>query len=86
MAFWNYKDEKIHHAPAKEVRNGWLEIDCGCSVGLEWGGEYPRECRRCDGRGYISYHVKSGTFAEYPGGRLKGRGKLTKLEIHGGQY
>jgi hypothetical protein len=35
---------------------------------LEWGGEYPRECRNCNGTGRICVHLKSGVHALYPGG------------------
>jgi hypothetical protein len=31
----------------------WLQIECGCCAGLQWGGEYPRECLDCDGTGLL---------------------------------
>ena len=52
---------------------GWLDIDCGCCAGLEWGGLEPRECRDCNGSGGLAYHIESGVYALYPGGPLRGR-------------
>ena len=48
----------------------WDEIDCGCCNGIEWGGEYPIECRDCGGSGVIFKHRESGVKAVYPGGRF----------------
>ena len=59
-------------------RKGWKQISCGCCAGLMWGGEYPRECKRCGGLGSLFLHLSSGTLAEYPGGPLLGR--LTESE------
>jgi hypothetical protein len=83
MAHWDCKANKIWHYPAEDMGNGWLRVDCGCSGGLQWGGEYPRECDRCAGTGSIWWHKKSKTFAQYPGGPLQGRGELTNLELNG---
>lgn len=85
MAHWDYMDKKIHYYSARDLENGWLEIDCGCSEGLRWGGEYPRECNRCEGIGAIVWHKKSKVFALYPGGPFKGRGDLTEREHLGGE-
>jgi hypothetical protein len=48
---------------------GW--VSCGCCAGLEWGGEYPRECRSCGGNGQV-YRYPSGRLALWPGGPLMG--------------
>ena len=68
MAYWNGKN--IIYLPPKNAEwyPGWLEIDCGCCAGVVWGGEYPKECNRCGGKGFIFQHKKSGVTAEYPGG------------------
>ena len=49
---------------------GW--IDCGCCAGVEWGGDYPRECDRCGGAGRI-WRYPSGVLAWWYGGPLCGR-------------
>lgn len=46
-------------------------VDCGCCNGLEWGGEYPRECRDCGGTGVL-YRYASGRLALYRGGPFCG--------------
>ncbi len=46
----------------------WERLLCDCCAGLEWGGQVPRECRRCNGSGYVFRHKPSGVTAEYPGG------------------
>jgi len=51
----------------------WDLIACGCCAGLEWGGEYPRECNDCNGTGSYARHRRTGVLAEWPGGRLLGR-------------
>jgi len=70
MSHWDWKQNKIIRWPDKPVPgySGWIHRDCGCSAGLEWGGEYPRECNRCRGTGAITIHKKSGVVALYPGG------------------
>ncbi len=83
MAHWSYKDNIVYHSPAKHTGNGWYRIDCGCSGGLQWGGDSPRECDRCKGTGSIYWHKKSKAFALYPSGSFLGRGDLTKLELEG---
>ena len=86
MAHWNYKDGKTHYYPAHKEKEGWYTIDCGCSGGIQWGGNEPIECDRCGGTGSIWWHKKSKAFAQYPGGHFKGRGELTKLELEGGAF
>ena len=51
----------------------WRIVSCGCCAGLEWGGEYPRECRRCWGNGRV-FVTPSGRAAIYPGGPFVGSG------------
>jgi hypothetical protein len=48
---------------------GW--VDCGCCAGIEWGGEYPRECESCGGTG-LQYRYASGALALSPGGPFRG--------------
>ena len=83
MAFWDYKTGKTTHFPARDLRNGWFEIDCGCSGGIQWGGEEPTECSECGGRGALYWHKKSRVFAEYPGGPFRGKGDLSEKELNG---
>ena len=76
MAYWDSEYEEIVIFPPIPSLQypGWEEIDCGCCNGIEWGGMEPRECGRCEGSGAIFHHIKSGVFAQYPGGpfvRLK---------------
>lgn len=68
MSFWD--GEKITRLTPMIYPHypGWLIIDCGCSDGLEWGGDYPVECKRCDGNGWIAFHRCSKITAKYPGG------------------
>lgn len=75
MAYWDYLLGQIIHRPDApwDGYPGWLSIDCGCSAGLEWGGDSPRECRTCGGNGIIARHVASGLLALYPGGPAVGR-------------
>jgi len=70
MSHWDGK--QIVRWPTKPDENypSWDVIDCGCCAGIEWGGEYPRECKRCGGSGVIYQHRKSKVVAEYPGGRF----------------
>lgn len=49
----------------------WIQIECGCCGGLEWGGESPRECKECRGTGIL--HVsENDRIALYPGGPFLG--------------
>ena len=72
MAHWDgekhiyFEDEPWPDYP------GWLMVDCGCCAGLEWGGEYPRECDSCAGNGSYAQHINSGVLAIYPGGPFLG--------------
>lgn len=47
-------------------------VNCGCCNGLEWGGEYPRECRNCGGSGRV-YRYASGRLALWYGGPFCGQ-------------
>ena len=74
MAFWDSEKGEIiyfHDRPSKFL--GWDKIDCGCCNGIEWGGDYPKECPRCGGVGMLFRHNKSGVIAWYPGGPFCGR-------------
>lgn len=75
MAFWDATLRTIVYFKSEPAEGypGWERIDCGCSNGLEWGGEEPRECRNCGGSGFIFHHIKSGVLALYPGGPLCGK-------------
>jgi len=75
MAYWDSANNKIIHCPPRKVRGypDWEELDCGCCNGIQWGGEYPRECGDCGGSGAIFRHIKSGVLAQYPGGRFLGK-------------
>jgi len=75
MAYWDSANNKIIYYPPRKVQGypGWEELDCGCCNGIQWGGEYPNDCRTCGGAGVIFRHIKSGVLAEYPGGRFLGR-------------
>ncbi len=74
MAHWDSLRGKIIKWSTKDssIWPCWEELDCGCCAGLEWGGNYPRECKRCNG-GIIFRHKKSGALALYPGGPFVGR-------------
>lgn len=77
MAHWDAQQGKIIHWPEESVEGypDWEIEDCGCSGGLEWGGEYPTECRTCKGGGVLYHHKPSGVRALYPGGPFLGRWK-----------
>lgn len=72
MSHWD--GEQIVRWPdhPHEDNPAWTWIDCGCSNGLEWGGDYPRECRDCQGNARLCCHEPTGTIALYPGGPLSG--------------
>ena len=73
MSHWDSVAGKIVRWPTRPAgKDGWVEIDCGCCAGIEWGGDSPRECSRCMD-GVLCVHVASGRIAEYPGGPLMGR-------------
>jgi hypothetical protein len=73
MAHWDSEKGIIVHWPTEPYPNypDWELVDCGCCVGLEWGGDYPRECRQCNG-GVYARHIKSRVIALYPGGPFLG--------------
>lgn len=72
MAHWNGQ-QVVGFAPVKDKRNrGWTWVDCGCCAGIQWGGEEPRECRDCEGNGWLALHEKSRRLALYPGGPFRG--------------
>ena len=79
MAHWDGNKMNITYVPDKPCEDypGWVEEDCGCCAGLQWGGDMtdgsPRECSNCKGGGSIFHHLKSGVIAEFPGGPLLGR-------------
>ena len=75
MAYWDGKT--IHHTPPKPVkgRKGWLEVDCGCCAGTEWGGDWPSECRTCAGSGALWWHKPTGTLTRWIGGPCVGKVK-----------
>ena len=74
MAYWNGKE--IIYIKSKVSKNypNWLKIDCGCCAGIEWGGDYPNECKTCGGNGVIYEHIESKVLAQYPGGPFCGIG------------
>ena len=69
MAHWDSQRGVIVHWDTIPSDNlNWELIDCGCAAGVEWGGDYPLECRRCGGTGRIAKHKSTGVTAFYPGG------------------
>jgi len=81
MALFDESKGRIVYLPPRrcEQNPDWEIIDCSCCNGLEWGRDYPTECRDCDGAGQLYYHIKSGVLALWPGGPFKG--KLSKGEL-----
>jgi hypothetical protein len=75
MAHWDSKKGRIIYWPDKpsEEWPGWDELDCGCCGGIQWSGDYPKECDRCGGGGTLFRHRKSGALADYPGGPFRGK-------------
>ena len=74
MAYYDSSQNKIvrfDSYPCKEYP-GWDITDCGCCAGIQWGGEYPRECEDCGATGRYFRHRKSGVTALYPGGPFTG--------------
>ena len=74
MAHWDYRKGRVIHWPTRKSKDwpGWVEMDCGCCHGIQWGGEYPEECDRCGGSGVIFRHQKSGVTKVWPGGPFIG--------------
>ncbi len=61
---------------------GWNRITCGSCSGHGQVGDYgmfgtdfngPDECEACGGSGYIWEHLRSGSYAQWPGGPFLGR-------------
>ena len=73
MSHWDGKRIVRWQTGPVEGYPDWERIDCGCCAGLEWGGEEPRECRRCHEFGWLCRHKPIGTLALWPGGPLAGR-------------
>jgi len=75
MAYWNSQKQVVVHVPTEPhpINPGWEIVDCSCCGGLEWGGDYPRECSACQGMGHYCRHIESGALALYPGGPFVGR-------------
>jgi len=71
MSYWNGKD--VISIPDKDCGNGWVDVDCYCCNGLQWGGDSPVECTSCKGNGHYFRHKKSGALALYPGGQFIGK-------------
>lgn len=83
MSHYDYKTNQVIRYPPKRCENypDWLEVDCGCSGGLQWGGESPRECPYCDEVGFIFVNIKSGRIKKcWPGGPFGG--SMTKTELN----
>lgn len=74
MAFYDCKVNEIIHFDSEPwpYYPGWIRADCGCSNGLQWGGEEPRECSGCKGMGFIAIHEKTKRVAMWPGGPFLG--------------
>jgi hypothetical protein len=74
MSHWDYRKGKVIYWPTRKSKDwpGWVIVDCGCSGGIKWGGEYPGECNRCNGTGVIFRHQKSGVVKNWPGGQFIG--------------
>ncbi len=75
MAHWDYLLNRVVFWPTRDSLywKGWEEIDCKCCNGTEWGGDYPRVCKRCEGLGTLYRHKKTGVLAVYPGGPFRGK-------------
>ena len=71
MGYWDSTKQEIIRFPDRDLGNGWIEKDCGCCNGLEWGGYEPRECDRCKGRGFYIANVISSIFYTLQVGGIK---------------
>jgi len=49
MAYWNGKRIIYWETKICSEYPNWEVVDCGCYNGLKWGGEYPNECKYCEG-------------------------------------
>lgn len=54
------------------ILGDWTVVDCGCCFGIQWGGEEPRTCRRCQGSGGLWLSPSGTRLALYPGGPFAG--------------
>ena len=74
MAYWDSKNQKVIRIPTKDWpdKPEWEDVDCGCCGGIQWGGDYPRECGDCKGASHYARHKESGVIALYPGGPFLG--------------
>ena len=74
MSYWDSENKKIIRIPTKDWHDNpnWESVDCGCCGGLQWGGDYPRECGTCKGAGHYARHKESRAVAQYPGGPFLG--------------
>jgi hypothetical protein len=54
------------------LKRHWIIQPCHCCAGIEWGGEYPRECRTCKGGANYWVHLTSRRMALWPGGPFVG--------------
>ena len=72
MSYWDYKTGKVvgFKPEAYPGYPGWLRCDCGCSNGIQWGGESPIECNHCNGSGSYAKHIKTGLRKDWPGGKF----------------
>lgn len=74
MSYWDSENKTIVRIPTKDWPNNssWECVDCGCCGGIQWGGDYPRECGTCKGSGFYARHKESRVIAQYPGGPFLG--------------
>jgi hypothetical protein len=74
MSYWDCETGKIVRSTDEpwDGRPGWVKRDCYCCNGLQWGGDYPRECNNCGGTGITAVHIDSGAIAMWPGGPFLG--------------
>lgn len=74
MSHWDHKQGVVVRWKPHPVEgyDGWWATDCGCSGGIQWGGDSPRECRSCMGGGVRFIHLATRTVAAWPGGPLLG--------------
>lgn len=82
MSHWDSAAQTIVRWPTNAIDGypGWLSVDCGCCAGVQWGGDYPRECPHCQGSGVLALHVASRRIALYPGGPLCGSWPDTEVQ------
>ena len=64
MSYWDHYTLSIITLPDHDLGNGWVQKDCGCCNGIQWGGNEPIDCNICDGKGYYSKHKESGVLAK----------------------